>query len=177
MATQPRALVQLATKAEDVASGLRVFRDSLPRSTTIVTAIIGELFTISSLLQRIDRAHHDARYEPSFYRIEDDMATGVPSLERTLQDCLDMFGRSARHSYRRVWEDLEHRMQRREGSHLFDRLTSYRDFFDAQLDVVTGEHPTVSREVRQEVVSLAERQGVVAVQHIDEILPSPGEAI
>ncbi|KAK1090872.1 hypothetical protein LTR48_007440, partial [Friedmanniomyces endolithicus] len=49
-----RALITLAQDAEDASSGLRVFRDSLPRNATQITGVIGEFFAISATLRQLD---------------------------------------------------------------------------------------------------------------------------
>ncbi|KAK3065873.1 hypothetical protein LTR53_017941, partial [Teratosphaeriaceae sp. CCFEE 6253] len=81
-----RALITLAQASEDAASGLRLFRDSLPRAATRITAIIGELFAISSALRQLDNAEGDPRFQPSFYRIRDDVGLLYRSLQTSIDD-------------------------------------------------------------------------------------------
>jgi hypothetical protein len=135
-----RPLVRLAHDAEDAASGLRVFRDSLPRNATRITGIIGQFFAISSSLQQLDNAEADARYQPAFYRIRNDVDVLVASLQGTIRDVFSMFGRSREIAKRLCWEDLEHKMED-EGEGLLQRLDCYQDFLLSLFDVVRGRQP------------------------------------
>ena len=135
-----RPLVRLAYDAEEAASGLRVFRDSLPGNATRVTGIIGQFFAISSSLQQLDNAEGDRRYQPAFYRIQNDVEVLCGSLRITIRDVFDMFGRSREIAKRLVWEDLEHKMED-EGDGLLQRLDCYQDFLQSMFDVVRGRQP------------------------------------
>ncbi|KAK6428935.1 hypothetical protein LTR95_014921, partial [Oleoguttula sp. CCFEE 5521] len=108
MAANQRTLIRLAQDAEDVASGLTLFRDALPSQAAHLTTVISELFAISSVLRRIDAAQADPRQEPSFYRIENDLRIVCPSLRLTLEDAFHMFGRERERPTAMVWDDLEH---------------------------------------------------------------------
>ena len=155
-----RALIRYAKDAEDVASGLHNFRDSLPRSATRITATISELFALSSVLREIDNAQGDPQYSPSFYRVKDDLDLVLPSLKRTLDNAFDMFARSRERPYQMVWDDLGHRMEREEGIGLLERLEWYHDFLRAQFDVLTGYQPGDLRDLRRQLVSLLDAQEV-----------------
>ncbi|KAK3705402.1 hypothetical protein LTR37_013375 [Vermiconidia calcicola] len=153
-----RSLMRFAQDVEDVAAGLNAFRDRLPRDATRITAIISELFAVSSVLREIENAHNDRRYAPSFYRIEQDLALVLPSLRRTLDGTFEMFARARERPYQMVWDDLDHRMEREEGAGLLRRLEWYHDFLRAQLDVLTGYTPQDLRDLRRQLVSLFDAQ-------------------
>ncbi|KAK4956383.1 hypothetical protein LTR10_005907 [Elasticomyces elasticus] len=155
-----RPLIKLAEDAEDAASGLKVFRDSLPRNATRITAVISEFFGISSSLRQLDSAEADPRYQPSFYRIRDDAGLLLRSLAASIKDVFTMFARSKDRSRQMVWEDLQHKMGQDEGEGLLERLQCYRGVLQAQFDIVTGSRQSVPSESRRQILSLAAAQGV-----------------
>ena len=149
----------LAKDAEDVASGLHTFRDSLQRSATKITSTIGELFQVSSVLREIDIAQVDPRFGPSFYRIQNDLRIVYPTLANTLDAVFNMFSRSRAQPYEMVWDDLAYRMEREEGIGLLERLECYHDFLRAQFDVLTtGRPPRDLGFLRQQLATLLEAQ-------------------
>jgi len=159
-----RAFIRLAESAEGVAAGLYSFRDSLPRNAARITAVVGELFAISSTLRGIDATQTDRRYQPSFYRIENDIGLACVSLQYTLDAVAGMFGRSRELDRQMVWDDLQHRMERVEGLGLLERLECYKDFLKALLEVVTGCQPQGLRELKREIVTLLDAQEVTRLQ-------------
>lgn len=116
-----RRLTTLSSEAEEVASALLAFRDRL-RSGTGITAIIGELFVISSKLGEIDAAQHHPRYAPSFYRVQDDIDLVLPTLQHTLNGVREMLARTLDRPEQMVWEDLCYRLEHEEGIGLLVRL-------------------------------------------------------
>ncbi|KAK0931610.1 hypothetical protein LTR29_016289 [Friedmanniomyces endolithicus] len=155
-----RALITLAQDAEDASSGLRVFRDSLPRNATQITGVIGEFFAISATLRQLDSAEGDPRLQPSFYRIREDVGLLCRSLQTTVGDVFAMFARSRDRSRQMVWEDLQHKMNQDEGEGLLDRLRCYRGVLQALFDVVIGRRPSSLVELRRQLANLAAAQGV-----------------
>ena len=155
-----RALITLAQDAEDASSGLRVFRDSLPRNATQITGVIGEFFAISASLRQLDSAEGDPRLQPSFYRIREDVGLLCRSLQTTVGDVFAMFARSRDRSRQMVWEDLQHKMNQDEGEGLLDRLRCYRGVLQALFDVVIGRRPSSLVELRRQLANLAAAQGV-----------------
>ena len=144
MATRPRVLVRLAYSAEDVATRLRNFRNGLTGQDARITSSISKLFAISSLLQQLDEAQNDRDQGPSFYRIRDDVSITIPSLERTLQDSLEMVARSQTRPPEVAWDDMEFRMSREEGLGFHERLALYHDFLRAQSSILAGIQPPLS---------------------------------
>jgi len=154
------ALRRFADKAERVASGLYIFRDSLRGSSTRITAIIGELFTISSILRGLDHAQDDRINQPSFYRIEDDLHLFIKSLRSTLNNVLDMFARSQDRPYQVVWDDLNHHMDEQEGRSFLRRLEMYTSFLKAQSDILCGIYPGDIEYQQQRILDLWENQQI-----------------
>lgn len=153
-----RSLIRFAKDAEDVASGLHTFRDSLPRSATRITATISELFALSSILREIDNAEGDTQFSSSFYRVQDDLNLLFPTLRRTLDATLDMFARSRERPYQMVWDELGHKMERDEGIGLLERLEVYHDFLRAQADILQGHRAQNLYGLRRELASLWDAQ-------------------
>ena len=153
-----RPLVRLGNNCEEAASGLHVFRDSLPRHAAQITLIIAEFFAISSTLRRLDAAEHDSRYQPSFYRIRDDVGMLIGSLQASIDDVLDMFGRSRGRPRMMVWEDLQHRMIDEEGESLLERLQLYKNFLVAQASIVAGRRPSGLRDLKLRLLDLVDGQ-------------------
>lgn len=157
---QQRSLIRFAKDAEDVASGLHNFRDSLPRSATRITATISELFALSSILREIDNAEGDTRFSSSFYRVQDDLNVLFPTLQRTLEAAFDMFSRSRERPYQVIWDELSHKMEHDEGIGLLERLEVYHDFLRAQADILQGQRAQNLYDLRRELVSLWDAQEV-----------------
>ena len=153
-----RSLIRHANDAEDVASGLRTFRDSLPRNATRITAIISELFAVSSVLREIDNAQGDPEFRSTFYRLRDDFDVVLPSLQRTLDAAFAMFAQSRERPYQMAWDHLGLKMEREEGLGLLERLETYHDFLRAQFDRLIGERPEGLSEMRRQLDDLLDAQ-------------------
>ena len=148
------ALVALAKEAEDVASALHTFRDNLPSAATKITSAISKLFALSTVLRELDDASADPQQSPSFYRVQEDVNRAVQSMQRTLDDVLDMFARSRSMPVQMVWDDLRHKMEQDEDAGLVERLRWYHDILRAQLDILNGYQPHELRELRREIRAL-----------------------
>lgn len=146
-----RTLLESALDCEDALSGLQRFRDALPRHATNITAVLSELFAVSAALREIHNAEHSRTYGPSFYQIHDDLALVRKSLSFTTQDIFDMFSRSRQLLEHTAWEDLENYFVRQEGSGLQERLEYYRDFLDAQNDILGGHEVSDLGRIRRHV--------------------------
>lgn len=157
MATD-RNLTRLARDAEDCASGLLPFKDSLPNRSTHITAILSELFAISTALQQLGQAHGDHVFQPSWFRIRNNLALVVPALELTFKAIFDSFGRVRTLSYARVWTDLEYRMEREEGMVLVERLEMFRTFVLALMGVLEGSPNPNLMVLQDDIVRLLDRQ-------------------
>lgn len=171
-----RALIRFAQNAEDVASGLHIFRDSLPRNATRITAIIGELFAISSILRELDAASGDPRYEPSLYRIRDDTRLVFPTLEATLEAVFDMFARSRERPHQMVWDDLGYRMENEEGIGLLERLQWYHDFLDDLFDTLDGRPSDRLGVLRRRFAALYRTQEETNLRYRRAPIAAPGRS-
>ena len=164
MAAGPRTFIRFAKDAEDVASGLRAFRDSLPRNATKITAIIGKLFAISSILREIDVEQGDNAYTPSSIRVQNELDYVLfMSLRRTLEDAFDMFARSRERPIQTVWDDLMYKMEYEEQRGFLERLELYHEFLRAQADVLRGYSPRNVDDLRLALVTLANSQEASAL--------------
>jgi len=163
-ARQSRTLIRLAESTEEVAAGLHNFREVLPRHATQITASLSELSAISTALREVDQAQNNRDYAPSFYRIRDDVGILIPSLERTLTDVLDMFSRSSSRPFHTVWEDLRYHMEQEEGLGLHERLSCYRDFLQAQLEIIRGFQPQSLRDLKRQLLILRNAQEAVELR-------------
>ncbi|CAK1360500.1 unnamed protein product [Cercospora beticola] len=170
-----RTLLESALDCDDAGSGLYRLRDALSRHATRITAIISELFGLSSELRKIHGLENTQIHGPSFYRIKDDLGLLRRSLRYTTQDVFDMFARSRLRSEERAWEDLEHQLGRQERIGLLERLELYRDFLDAQNDVLERESPPNLSQLRREVTRLlATQQRLRNVSDDHELLETSG---
>lgn len=157
MATN-RNLTRLACDAEDCASGLLPFRDNMASHSTRVTGILSKLFAISSALQELDQAHGDYNYQPSWFRIERDLALVAPALELTFKVIFEGFARARTLPYAQVWTDLEYRMEQEEGVALPERLDMFRVFVLALMGVLRGSASPMLLRLQSDVQVLLNRQ-------------------
>lgn len=120
-------LIRTAQDSEDVASGLQAFRNTTGREGASITTMIGQLYSISALLNRLDDAASHPDHRLSFYRIRRDVAQVTISLQLTLGAALEMFGRTRVVSYTRAWLDMNHHMTNEEGVTFRERLDWYAE--------------------------------------------------
>nr|POE94250.1 hypothetical protein CFP56_16490 [Quercus suber] len=161
----PGALLRLSKSGEDVANGLITFREALPQHAVRITAMVEQLFALSTILQELHLAQRDRRYEPSFHRIRQDLSLVQTSLEITLHACFEMFGRtSLGRSYEMVWGDLQYRMRREEHHGLFERLEIYVAFLTALRCIITETPAEDLRPLRDMIGDLVEVQSLAAYQ-------------
>lgn len=141
-----RILVQVAHDTEDVAGGLRVFRDALSSDATHITHIISKLFAISHLLNSLDEASQHPQYRPSFYLIQNSMSVVIVSLRATQDTAFDMFGRTRSLSHVRVWNDFQHQMEDTEGVAFDERLDWYALILQSAIDTLRERPSRVNRQ-------------------------------
>ena len=153
-----RTLLESALDCEDASTGLYRFRDALPRYATKITDVLSEFFAISAALRKIHNAENTRTYGPSFYRINDDLALVRRSLNFTTQDIFDMFSRARQLLEQTAWEDLQYRFERQERFPLQDRLECYKDFLDAQNDVLAGQEVSDLGSMRRDVIRILAAQ-------------------
>ena len=153
------SLRSIAQNAEDVAAGLRTFRDHLPRSSTRITACISELFALSSVLREINNGEGDVHFAASFYHVQDDLTLVLPSMQWTLLDALQILANPRDRPVQLAWNELELKMSRQASFALLDRLEMYRAFLRFQADVLQRRCPPGGQQrLRQDVLLLLDAQ-------------------
>jgi hypothetical protein len=125
--------------AEDVAAGLRQFREHLPEYGAEITDLIADLYAISATLTSLEGLTRQFRH--NFQRVKPDLALVRSSLQYTLDDILDAFGKLddstwARRpdAYRRIWLDLNSFLQDESSYSLNRRLRKYKMFLQEVQD-------------------------------------------
>jgi len=121
--------------AEDIAAALLIFKEPVSNRATEITALISELFAISSALLELDTAQRDNPYHRLRREVDDDQRTVVLSLDYTFKDIRRLLGglgnpiyRSARESYQGVWNAIERHFLQQANNPLVQRLEYYRRF-------------------------------------------------
>ena len=129
------ALIAMAETAQDVAAGFNKFLDPVSESSTEITALIGECFSISSALRELATAVEDARYIRKYASIAEDIRLVLRSLEYTFNDVIRLFGLLGRttyitvsEGYRQVWREIETSFRLESRNSLCSRLVYYRRF-------------------------------------------------
>ena len=134
--------------------GLVRFRQDLPRHAPKVTALISELFAISSVLRQL---HKDNRsYGPSSTRANNELVLVLQSLNVTLDNGIFVMFASEQPP-QVAWEDLNYRFESVEGYDFLERLEIYRDILDA-LALSFFDRTEVPRELKQDLRHLLETQ-------------------
>ncbi|OKL62854.1 hypothetical protein UA08_01720 [Talaromyces atroroseus] len=124
---------------EDVAVGLRPFRERLPEYSAEITNVIADLYAISATLTSLEGL---ARQFPRNYGhvIKPDLERTLASLRYTLNEIISSFGRidgrPTADNYRRVWHDLDSYFHEEDGYSLKRRLTKYKLFLQELQDVM-----------------------------------------
>ena len=155
MADRRPGLSKIAHDVEDAASGLHRFRDNLPRAATGITAIVGELFAVSSALLQIHTLTNSRHVDPSIVvRVDHDLAFLFRTLKASVQAIFGMFARASELPYQLVWDDLNDRMLHDEGLGLLPRVELYRDFLANLLQVLERRRRDCPRELRVRVMQL-----------------------
>ena len=129
------SLVAEAEKAQDIGAGFSKFLDALPDQATEVTALISELYAISSALRDLDTTVQSREYGANVGLIKEDLELVTLSLAYTLKDVFDLFGDidtgtdlPTIGAYRQTWKDIcLHFKAERRGT-LCIRLEKYRRF-------------------------------------------------
>lgn len=129
------SLIARAESAEDLASALTRFRDVIPEAAADITALITELFAVSTTLRELFRLHDDPRCERRYPIIVEDVQLTLYSLDYTFEDFRTLLGGLDRPgylsnatNYRRVWRNILEHFQRESGDTLSRRLEICRAF-------------------------------------------------
>lgn len=133
------ALRASSDNAEDVAAGFATFRVPLPEHATEITALIADLYAISSSLKGLDDLTNDPVYRRNRPIVENDLELVRTSLKCTLDDIVEKFNEiktqrgSDQEVYRRAWRRIDAHFQGEAGYSLSLRLGIYKRFL-SQLD-------------------------------------------
>ena len=128
-------LTAYSKTAEAIAAAFVLFKESVSNRATETTALISELFAISSALLELDTAERDNPYHRLRREIEGDERTLLLSLDYTFKDTRRLLGglgnpvyRSSRESYHAVWNAIERHFRLQANTPLVQRLEYYRLF-------------------------------------------------
>lgn len=130
-------LVVEAEKAEDIGAAFSKFKEALPDQATEITALISELWAISSALRDLHTAIQSREYGRNIHYIADDLRVVRTSVSYTLKDVFDIIGDINSNSrgnlptigaYRQTWKDIYLHFRKESPSSLCIRLETYRTF-------------------------------------------------
>ena len=137
------SLIARAESAEDLASALMRFKETLPESAAEITALMTELFAVSTALTKLFRHREDPRYEFRYHLIADGVQLTLYSLDYTFDDFRQLLGGLGRPSpfsngttYRRVWRDILEHFEQESGNSLSRRLEICEEFLLQLLDQI-----------------------------------------
>jgi hypothetical protein len=137
------ALIARSEDAEDIAAAFLKFKEPVPSSATEITALISELFAISSALLELDTALKDRPYHRLRREVEDDQYIVLKSLDYTFKDVRREFGglskpfyRTNREAFNGVWKSIERFFHAESRNTLVARLEYYRLFLQDLCAVV-----------------------------------------
>lgn len=129
------SLIARAESAEELGFALKSFRDVIPESAAEITALITELFAVSTTLRELFSLHNDPRCEYRYPDIADDVLLTLRSFDYTFDDFRTHLGGLDRPSHlsnaivhRRVWRRMLDHFQRESGNPLSRRLEICRAF-------------------------------------------------
>jgi hypothetical protein len=165
-------LDRLADHAEDVASALQHLREPSSSDAASITEAVGNLFGVSTVLQRLASVQDNPRYEHSLHRIQRDTRLVYRSLRYTLEVALVVIRHSRESAQSMVWGDLVHRMSGMERVGFSERLGWYRKLIQALLNQLDGDASGSITRLRADVQRLLESQDSVnlvgpAIRHVE----------
>lgn len=127
------ALRRTAGAAESAAASLSAFRAPLPEQSTEITALISDLYAISSSLLSLEDLSKDPRYQPYWPRVHSDVDLVQSSLKYTVDDIVNYSNRVAGsrvspEAYSHTWQTLSRYFWEQSEYSLSTRLARYRTF-------------------------------------------------
>ncbi|MCJ1282504.1 hypothetical protein MMC26_001827 [Xylographa opegraphella] len=139
------SLTASSETAQDIAAAFMKFQDPVFEQATEITALISELFAISSALLELKTANNDPSHYRRRGRIESEQYTAVLSLEHTFKDVQRLFGglarqfyNSAREAYQAVWQNIQDHFLDEGGFPLVRRFEYYRMFLVDIIAIIEG---------------------------------------
>ena len=138
-------LIAEAETAQDIAAAFNKFLEPVSEYGGDVTALIAELFGISSACRDLSVAVSDPRNQRRKDSISEDFRTVMLSLEYTFNDINRFFGDldrpiyfTKREAYRGVWKEIMIHCQTENEAGLLARLKWYKEFLNDIKDIVLG---------------------------------------
>lgn len=123
---------------EDVAVGLRQFREKLPEHSAEITNVIADLYAISATLTSLEGLTR--QFPRNSGPVKTDLERTLISLRYTLNETINAFGKLDRRpttdDYRRIWHDLDSFFYEESGYSLRRRLSKYKLFLQELQDVM-----------------------------------------
>ncbi|KAL2854847.1 hypothetical protein BJY01DRAFT_25402 [Aspergillus pseudoustus] len=141
------ALSVTAGTAEEVAAGLRRFRDPLPEHATEITGLIADLYQISTSLKTLEDLSADRRYRLNIPFARPDLDLASASLQYTLDDVVDFFGHLegpralSRDIHKRIWLSMGRFFMEESAETLDIRLAKYKVFLIELEDYIKDNNP------------------------------------
>ncbi|KAH7045863.1 hypothetical protein B0J12DRAFT_143357 [Macrophomina phaseolina] len=133
------SLLDLSKEAEDVASGLQIFVDTVPGYDRDFLAHISALFAISAELRRLDELISQRSHRRAAAKVTYELDLLCSSMEMTLDAVnSDLFSVRGQASPRRAYEHLCMHFGR-EGRSFSGRLVAYQDLAVGLCDIVQGD--------------------------------------
>ncbi|KAE8370580.1 hypothetical protein BDV27DRAFT_140199 [Aspergillus caelatus] len=135
------ALLTSADNVEDVAAGLRIFREPLPEHATEITSIIADLYSISHSLRVSSTILEKGIHQQHIASAESDLELVCTSLKQTLDDIFDFFGDidlrqgSDRDKYKRTWTVMCKYFYDESQTSLANRMAMYKAFLGELADI------------------------------------------
>ena len=138
-------LIAEAETAQDIAAAFHKFLDPVPEHGARITALIAELFGISSACRELSVVVNDPRNQRRKDSVSEDYRTVMLSLDYTFNDINRFFGDidrpiylSRREAYRGVWKEIKLHCENENETGLLERLTWYKDFLNDIKNIVLG---------------------------------------
>lgn len=131
------SLVSPAESAEAIGAGFTKFLDAVPDHAAEITALVSELFALSSVLRELDASCLSRQYGSNFPLIADDLKLVRSSLCQTLKDVLNLLGDidhatvpnfTTSGSYYQTWKRIHLFFRREYGDNLCTHLERYKKF-------------------------------------------------
>lgn len=128
------SLVSPAESAEAVGARFTKFLDAVPDHATEITALVSELFALSSVLRELDASCLSRQYGRNFPLIADDLKLVRSSLCHTLKDVSNLLGdidvptSTASGPYYQTWKRIHLFFRREYGDTLCTHLERYKKF-------------------------------------------------
>ena len=172
--------------AQDIAAAFNKFQDPVFEQRTEITALISELWAISSALLELEHAHNDPLHYRRRGRIENEQHTALLSLEYTFKDVQRLFGglarpiyNSTREAYQAVWQNIQDHFRDEGGFTLVRRFEYYRMFLIDITAIIEGSVPQIPRlGLSNSILRYSESGGYRDNRyHVEKILRSQEEAL